>query len=296
MNSSPPNSWLRVDLRQTSGQPPSSGLESRGGDPGVEADPRSYFRRFVRFGARSSTPFRFGFGNQGRSDVSPLAGWATVCIRGSTSKSAGGDLAAGGAGRVSILLRRKLLALCSAVLVWALSSGTALAQPPQTGSGPPAGNLQSRMQKASSPCFRSGECRGQQRLSFRRFSTVAPNHGPANLHAWDRSRLRAWGSGCRSEAPARSRRVRTCGGPTWPGTFSVVPSSRLGRARGGVESPSARALENAPQFGPALLGRCAGQRSGSSDLEQAASDLDKARSLEGSAGPEAALLHGRSTS
>jgi len=184
---------------------------------------------------------------------------------------------------VSILLRKKLLALCSAVLVWALSSGTALAQPPQTGSGPPAGNLQSRMQKATG-LMQSGESEAAE-AELQAILEVAPKHGPANLMLGQirlqRGDLDAARGNFEIAVGSKVRRPYLA--------WYLLGRSQLesGQPEEALES-FGRALENTPQFGPALLARSkAAIRLG--DLEQAASDLDKARNLEGS-GVEAALL------
>ncbi len=184
---------------------------------------------------------------------------------------------------MSTLLRKKLLALCSAVLVWALSSGTALAQPPQTGSGSPAGNLQSRMQKAAS-LLQSGDVEGAE-AELQAILDVAPNHGPANL-LMGQVKLEVGnleGAQNHLEIATRSNVRR----PYLAWHLLGRTQLALGETEAARESFD-KALESAPQFAPAMLGR-ARAAIRLEDLEQAALDLREVRSLQG-ASPEATLL------
>lgn len=184
---------------------------------------------------------------------------------------------------MSILFRKKLLTLCSAVVVWALSSGTALAQPPQAGSGSPAGNLQSRMQKAAS-LLQSGDVEGAE-AELQAILDVAPNHGPANLLV-GQARLESGDL----DAAQKHLEIATQSNVRRP----YLAWHLLGRTQLALGDPEAaresfgKALESAPQFAPALLGR-ARVAIRLEDLEQAALDLERVRSLQG-ASPEATLL------
>ena len=184
---------------------------------------------------------------------------------------------------MSMLFRMRLLAICLSVLTGMLAAGFASAQPPQAGTGPPAGNLQSRMQKAAS-LLQSGDVEAAE-AELQAILSVAPNHGPANL--------------LMGQAKLDSGDLEAAHGHLQVATTSNVRRPYLawhllGRtllAQGELEEAGeafGKALEATPQFAPALLGHArTAIRSG--DLEKAASDLEKVRSLQGS-GPEATLL------
>jgi len=184
---------------------------------------------------------------------------------------------------MSALCRMKRVASCLAVLVWALPAGLVAAQPPEAGSGPPAANLQNRMQKAAG-LLQRGESEAAE-AELQAILEVAPKHGPANLMLGQIRMQRGDLDAARGNFEiAVGSKVRR---PYLAWHFLGRTQLELGQPEEALES-FGRSLENTPQFGPALLGRSkAALRIG--DLEGAASDLEKARSLEGSS-VEAALL------
>lgn len=187
------------------------------------------------------------------------------------------------------MIRTKLIPVHMACLVLLLASGwasglaLAQAQPPQVGTGPPAGNLQSRMQKAAA-LLQSGDVEAAE-VELQAILEVAPKHGPANLLLGqirlERGDLEAAQGNLEIAASSKVRR------PYLAWHLLGRTQLGLGQPEKAVESFD-QALEHALQFAPALLGRArAGIRLG--DLEKAVSDLEKVRNLQGS-GPEATLL------
>ncbi|NIA01722.1 MAG: tetratricopeptide repeat protein, partial [Bacteroidia bacterium] len=195
--------------------------------------------------------------------------------------------------QLEAMIRTKLLAVSMVWLVSLLASGlasgltvdlgSAQAQPPQTGTGPQAGNLQSRMQQAAGMLQRGEKEAAEAELQA--ILEVAPKHGPANLMLGQIRMQRGDLDAARGNFEiAVGSKVRR---PYLAWHFLGRTQLELGQQEKALES-FGRALEITPQFGPALLGRSkVALRLG--DLEGAASDLEKARSLEGSS-VEAALL------
>ena len=181
------------------------------------------------------------------------------------------------------LFRMKLLAICLGVIVGSLPSGPASAQPPQTGTGSPATNLQGQMQKAAG-LLQRGESE-EAEAELQAILEVAPKHGPANLMLGQIRLQRGDLDAARGNFEiAVGSNVRR---PYLAWHFLGRTQLESGQPEEALES-FGKALENTPQFGPALLGRSkAAIRLG--NLERAASDLDEARNLEDS-NVEAALL------
>ena len=177
------------------------------------------------------------------------------------------------------MIGKGLLAICLGSLI----AGVSLAQPPRTGTGSAAANLQNRMQKAAS-LLQSGEVVAAE-AELEAIVSVAPKHGPANL-LLGQIRLE------RGDLEAARGNLEVAAGSNVRRPY--LAWYLLGRALLALDQPQeaqasfGKALEHAPQFGPALLGRAQASIR-SADLEQAITDLGAARGLQGS-GAEATLL------
>ncbi len=139
------------------------------------------------------------------------------------------------------------------------------------------------MQKAAS-LLQSGDVEGAE-AELQAILDVAPNHGPANLLV-GQARLESGDL----DAAQKHLQIATQSNVRRP----YLAWHLLGRTQLALGDPEAaresfgKALESAPQFAPALLGR-ARVAIRLEDLEQAALDLERVRSLQG-ASPEATLL------